>query len=353
MGAYDKFDVPRVNPSGFVFGQEFNDAMAAFKDVMRFMSNMGAYVVHPDMRAGAFPTIAAALAQASEVPVGSPVIVALCPGVEYNENVVVDQKLFEDHDLHFINSFEDYTDQKTGMSWTGSLTLPEIHPWAARNKMLNMFGVNLKDFTLNLNSGWDTNMRRLRMENILCERWHQAVGCRLWVHDCVQQGSLRVRDRDDGIGQSQVILSHCALSLNDNPQSFDMTGAYDMLFVQCYINAWLNQNGGIFDMRPPLGAAYSGTLHVVDTTFLLAIGADDTGFAKDCGNASVRYEGQSVFQVVSGNPKSFNLGAFAKAEGMPYCRLKGVMPTNAPNGTKASDDTVDYRDKTWSGAAWV
>jgi hypothetical protein len=314
---------------------------------------MGAYVIDPEQRAGAFPTVADALAQASEVPSGEPVVIAFAPGIQHDEDVAVPQKLFEDHDLYIVNSFEDYTDQRDGFVWTGSLVLPEIHPWPGRNKMLNLFGVNLKDFYLELNSGWDTNMRRLRMENFDSQRWHQAEGCRLWVHDCVQQGTFHIRDRDDGIGQSQIILSHCAMSLSDNPQSFDMTGSYDMFFVQCYVNAWLNQNGGIFDMRQPIGATYDGMLHVVDTTFLLSIGANDTGFAKDCGSASVRYEGMNTFQVVSGSPKTFNLGAFANTYGFPYCRLDGVMPDNPPRGTRASDDTVDYRDKTWSGAAWV
>jgi hypothetical protein len=74
------------------------------------------------------------------------------------------------------------------------------------------------------------------------------------------------------------------------------------------------------------------------------------------GNADISWRGRNMLSIptVFAPAPGFDIGGpWNSVEGWPECRLQGLMPLNPPNGTRASDDTVDYRDKTWSGAAWV
>jgi hypothetical protein len=352
MGLSDKFPFPIVNKSGFVDGRDFNQGMRDLRDFLRFYANMGAYVIHPDQIAGAMPSFAAALLQAQEVPSGWPIIFNLVPNTQYDEDVVVPQALVEEHDVYVMNPFEDYTDTVGTIEWTGSLTVPEIHTWPTRHKMLNLFGVQLKNFDLNLDSGWDVNMRRSQLNNLAIERTHQGEDTKLWAHDCLFTGNLTVRDIDSGSGNAQMIFSHCSINCGDNPSpSFILNGSYQVHFIQAWIHAFLSTGAGLFDLRPPIGS-FNGKLNFVDTTFECWVGKDPV-LAADAGNASILWEGMNTVQVLVGSPNTFDLGGFANTDGFPYCRLRGVMPLNPPRGTRASDDTVDYRDKTWSGAAWV
>ena len=132
MGLYDRFElkIPRANPSGWVKGKEFNDAVDSLLKIVKSDQNFGAYLAHPDQIGGAFPTMEAALGQAiQEVPAGMPIVISPLPNAVYEEDIVIPQEAAEDHDFYFMNQFEDYTDQEGTIEWRGSLTVPEIHTW--------------------------------------------------------------------------------------------------------------------------------------------------------------------------------------------------------------------------------
>lgn len=349
----DKFPFPVVNKSGLVYGKDFNKAMEDLRAFLKFYTNMGAYIVHPDQVAGAMPDIASALRQAKEIPAGWPIVINLVPKTEYDEDVEIPQDLAEDHDIYFMNPFEDYTDSVGTIEWKGSLTLPEIHPWPARQKMINLFGVQTKDFTVNMDSGWAMNLRRALMDNLLIERTHQAEGARVWAHDSILRGNFRMRDLDSGSGSGQVIFSHCYMDLSDTEvSSFIMNGSYPLYFIQCFCQGWATSGDGIFDLRPPVGS-YNGHIYMVDTSFYFFTGINKTVMFADAGNASISWQGMNVIQHIGGPSVGLDLGAFANTYGWPNCRWSGNMPDNPPRGTRASDDKNDYRDKTWSGSAWV
>lgn len=356
MGLFDKFQVriPRVNPSGYVSGASFNDALESLLENIRNSQNLGAYLVHPDQLGGAFPTIGQAMSQAiREVPEGLPVVIGLMPNANYNEDVEVPQEAAETHDFYFINQFEDYTDSVGTMEWKGSLTLPEVHTWPTRQKMINIFGIQTKDFTINMDSGWAMNLRRALMDNLYVERTHQAEGARLWAHDCILRGNFRLRDLDSGSGSGAAIFSHCYMDISDSAgSSFIMNGSYPLNMIQCFAQGWMTSSAGIFDLRPPVGS-YNGHLYMVDTSFYFFTGISGGVMFADAGNASITWQGMNVIQHMGGPGVGLDLGGFANTYGWPNCRWSGTMPTNPPRGTRASDDKNDYRDKTWSGSAWV
>jgi len=357
MGLYEQLElkIPKANPNGWVSGKEFNRAIGDLLNIIRRQQNLGAYLVHPDEVSGSFPSISSAIGQAAqEVPNGQPLVIGILPNADFDEDVVVPASAVENHDIYFMNQFEDYDDQEGTVEWRGSLTLPAVSAWpSGRKKMVNMFGMSTKNFDINMNSGWIMNLRRSQMNNLTLSRTHGVNGARVWSHDSIFSGNFSMRDLDSmGSGNSQIIFSHCAMNCGDNPApSFLLDGSYQVWFIQSWLTAFLSTGAGLFDLRPPIGS-YSGTLQFVDTTIECWVVAN-TKLIADASNANCKWQGMNTVEVINGNPTTFDLGGFNSVAGFPYCRLKGTMPTNPPNGCRASDDKVDYRDKVWSGSAWV
>lgn len=351
MGLNDRYTFPQTNKSGFVQGRDFNEGMKSLRDFLRFYTNMGAYVVHPDQIAGALPSFEAVFQQAKEVPSGWPVIINLVPNTEYTEDFIVPQTLAEDHDIYVMNPFEDYTEVESTIRFSGDVILPEIHAWPTRRKMFNLFGISTQGCELKSNSGWDCNIRRCQHENMKVTREHQGEGTKIWFHDCVLEGNFRMEDLDNAQPDSHFYLSHCSVVASDNPTAaFQMRGNYNFHVIESYLSLFFSTGNGIFDLTH--GAPFTGKVKWTGNNIIGWMSGSPV-FARSGLSCQFEWEGANVIQKMSGSASSFRIGEIGSHLGWPECRLQGIFPGDPPNGCRASDDKNDYKNKVWDGAAWV
>jgi hypothetical protein len=350
MGISDRVRFPQAFPTGLVVGDEFSEFSESLLRFLSLFVNMGAYVVHPSGEGGSIETFAKVMAQAREVPEGWPVIINLVPNTEYTEDLVVPQELAETHDFYVMNPFEDYTESEHTINFTGDIILPEIHTWPTRRKMFNLFGIQTQNIEFQTDSGWDCNVRRGQHSNMTVKRRHQAEGSKMWFHDCILDGNFTMEDLDNGTAGSHLYISHCSMINSDNPEAaFKLRGSYTFQIIESYVQWFFSTGGGLFNFNS--GAFFTGYVKLTGNSFICWMSGSPLLFRNGI-NTNIEWEGNNTIQKRSGGASSFDFGAVQKNTGWPDCRLEGILPTNPPNGCRASDDKSDYKDKVWNGTAW-
>lgn len=363
MSISDKFTLPRSDKTSLVYGRTFNEAVERLESWLRYDMDSGLYPVHPDQLGGSFPDIMSAIEQgAKEQPDGRPVNIGLWPEVQYSEDIVITQEMAEAHDFNMIGPFPAFHHLDAGLpSWEGDLVLPATSRWpSGRRKSFSMRGVlasHVPYTTMDVHEGWCLQLREVDiLGGSIFQRWYGAEGSIVSMNQVRTGAEMYILDQDDspvGGGGGGVYIDRSLIYLLDFPMAaVSLRGPTSLMQVRNSSISLLNAFGtGFLDMNGGAGRV------LLEENYLMVVGFGAPGlFSTNVGAATIDWHGQNTIEIpeVVAPMAAFDIGGpWSVVHGWPECRLQGIFPANPPNGCRASDDTVDYTFKTWSGAAWV